>query len=117
MEEPRYTELKGQVIAAAEEALEALMEWDVGHPASTFTEMEQLLVQIRKRLGERITVALLETQASRRPVPGPECTECGQEMHYKGDKSLGFGSLVGEIEISRGYYYCDHCKGGLFPPG
>lgn len=117
MESPRHTELKGQIIAAAEEAIAELLVWDNAHPASAFTEIETLLLQIRKRLGERITVAVLEAQASRRPVPGPTCAACGDELHYKGDKPLGFGSLVGEITIRRGYYYCDHCKSGLFPPG
>jgi len=113
----RHSELKGKIIAAAEEAIEELLEWETGHPASDFGEIEQLVLKIRKQLGERITGALLEAQASQRPVPGPKCETCGHEMQYKGDKERGFGSLVGDIEMKRGYYYCGHCDRGVFPPG
>ena len=113
----RQSEMKGKIMVAAEEAISELLEWENTHPASNFEEIEKLILKVRQRLGERITIVLLEAQTSHRPVPGPRCASCGEEMHYKGDKALGFGSLVGEIALARGYYYCDHCKSGLFPPG
>ena len=113
----QHSELKRKIVVAAEAAIEEILEWDTTHPESDFAEIENLMLKIRKQLGERMTVALLEAQANHRPVPGPCCKTCGREMHYKGDKELGFGSLVGDIEIARGYYYCPHCASGLFPPG
>jgi hypothetical protein len=113
----QQSELKGQLMGAAEEAIAAVMDWEAAHSGSDFGEIEALMLRIRKRLGEQMTAALVASQAPRRSVPGPACPHCGREMHYKGDKHLSFGSLVGDIELERGHYYCDHCECGLFPPG
>jgi len=36
-------------------------------------------------------------------VPGPVCAKCKKEMHYKGMKRKEITSLLGEIELKRGY--------------
>lgn len=113
----RQSELKGKLMTVAEAAIEELMNWEAGHPDSEFDEIEALMLKIRQRMGKRMTEVLLEAQTRQRPVPGPTCAECGREMGYKGAKGRSFGSLVGEISSTRGYYYCDHCGSGLFPPG
>jgi hypothetical protein len=48
---------------------------------------------------------------------GPCCPECGQEMRYKGQKRVEPQTWMGDVQIERGYYYCDQCKVGVFPPG
>ena len=81
------------------------------------SSLEDIVLKLRKRIGERMTEEVIENQEAVRLVPGPSCPECKEEMHYKGMKGKSLTSLVGEVNINRGYYYCDHCRSGLFPPG
>ena len=109
--------LKRELLAAAEEAIEATLAWDAGHPAHSFAEIEALVLQVRRRMGQRMARILCEHQAAEYPVPGPCCPQCGREMHYKGEYPRQVGSLVGEVRFERSYYHCDPCQGGIFPPG
>jgi uncharacterized protein with PIN domain len=92
-------------------------DWDDERAAPTLRDVEQVVLKLRKRFGERVAEAMLERQEQRRSVPGPRCPECGAEMQYKGQKESGVESQVGALEIERGHYYCAQCRRGLFPPG
>jgi uncharacterized protein with PIN domain len=72
---------------------------------------------LRKRLGEQMAQAVIASQASLRPAPGPKCPRCGQEMHYKDQKANTVESRLGTLPLERGYYYCETCRQGIFPPG
>ena len=69
------------------------------------------------QLSKQMSQTVIENQATVRPVPGPSCANCGEEMSYKGLKENSASSWVGELKIERGYYYCERCRSGLFPPG
>jgi len=36
-------------------------------------------------------------------------------MHYKDQKPNTVESRVGKLPLTRGYYYCETCRAGLFP--
>jgi uncharacterized protein with PIN domain len=46
------------------------------------------------------------------------CPHCGRSMHQKKKRQRRrVQGRVGGVALNRAYYYCDHCRAGLFPPG
>ncbi len=117
MNEQEQPTLKAELLALAEEAVEATLQWDTEHPERTFTEIETFVLGIRRRLGQRLAQVLCEEQAAAGAQPGLPCPDCGRVLHYKGPSQRHVGSLVGEVSFDRRYYYCKHCKSSVFPPG
>ena len=115
----RYSraELEATLEAEAKQAIREYLDWAESTAAPTLTEIEEAVLTLRKRLGERLAQAVIEAQGAVRPVPGPACPECGREMHYKDEKGNTVESRVGRLALKRGYYYCEACRSGLFPPG
>ena len=109
--------LKAELMAEAEGVIDELVEWTAETPAPTLTQIEDIVLKLRQRLSERMALAVIEAQATVRPVPGPSCPSCGREMHYKDLKANTVESQVGPLPLERGYYYCATCQSGLFPPG
>lgn len=108
---------KAEMEKAAKEIIEALLDWDEENETPTLRAIEDELLQIRKRMGQELASQVLENQEATQPVENPSCPHCGKEMRYKGKKPTVVESRLGELKIMRGYYYCSHCKCGLFPPG
>ena len=81
----------------------------------TLSEIEDIVLKVRERIGAAVTQALVTHQAPQ-VVPGPVCEGCGAEMHYKGLKKRRVVTRSGEIDWERPYYYCTTCRRGIFPP-
>jgi hypothetical protein len=110
-------EKRARLRAKAEEVIERYLTWEESHPRPDLMQIEDLVLQLRKEFGRELTQLALEEQAAKRPVPGPMCAQCGQEMRYKGEKAMQVESRTGALRITRGYYHCPHCKTGFSPPG
>ncbi len=110
-------ELKARMMAEAEAAIDKLLGQRQPAEEITLREIEGLVLEARRAVGEGLTAILVEQSATAGQVPGPGCPECGREMHYKGLKSKRVVSETGEVEVKRAYYYCADCRVGLFPPG
>jgi len=112
---------KNELAVAVEEATAAIAgemaEWYMQHPQANLSEIEQQVLRARKRFGEQLMHTVLAKRGTEREVPGPSCSECGAEMHYKGQKKRRVVSSIGETPMERGYYYCSKCKRSIFPPG
>ncbi len=108
---------KAEMEQAAAEMIEALLDWDEENPAPNMREIEEALLQLRKQFGQVFAAQILENQEASQPLENPLCPNCGEAMRYKGKKRTTVESRLGEVAIKRGYYYCAHCKCGLFPPG
>ena len=117
MAELRYAERRRAMEAVAAEIIAEVSAWAETRPSATWDELEKAVLQARKQFGERLIQTLLQDRAEVRPVPGPQCAQCGQEMRYKGQKRRHVGSSLGETQLERGHYYCSECKTSLFPPG
>jgi hypothetical protein len=109
-------QLKAELLAQAEEVIDGLLDWHEETEAPTLDEIEDVILELRKQMSKGMANAVLEEQEARQPVPGPECPECGREMHYKGMKETKIEGRSGQIELLRAYFYCDRCRSGLFPP-
>ena len=111
-------ELKAQLKAKAEAAIEKLFAEKKGSDEIKLSDIEQAVYQAGEAIKAELTAGLVE-QVSAEEVsgPGPKCPTCGQEMHYKGHKARHLITETGEVKVKRAYYYCETCRSGLFPPG
>ena len=111
------TTMKAELMKEAEAVIDDLLDWHETTERPNLSQVEEKVLELRQRLSEEMAVTVIEHQAAVRPVPGPRCGCCGQEMRYKGMKEKTVTSWVGALRLERGYYYCDRCRTGLFPPG
>lgn len=109
-------QIRAELLAEAQAAIEELVSWERQAGAPDLTTLEDKVLAVRQRLGQRLLEVLIEDQEARQPAEAPACPNCGGALRYKGQKGTTIESRVGGIEIERGYYYCAHCKSGLFPP-
>ena len=110
-------EMEAALQAKTKEAIDRLLDWHEETEEPTLPQIEDMVLELRQELGERMTEMIIADQEAVHPAPGPACPECGREMHYKGIKGTTVKTRSGKINQERAYYYCKDCKGGLFPPG
>lgn len=108
---------KAKLMKKAEEEIERLLDWMEEGDTPDLSAIEEVVLEVRRRIGEGMAEEIIAGQESVRPVPSPLCPECKEEMHYKGIKEKEITSMIGDTKLQRGYYYCDCCRSGLFPPG
>ena len=109
--------IEAELMKKAEAVIDELLDWHQETDQPNLTHVAGQVLELRQRLSEQMAATVIEQQAAVRPVPGPSCAGCGVEMRYKGMKENTVLSWVGELQLERGYYYCDQCRTGLFPPG
>ena len=110
-------ELKAELEAEATRLIEETLAWNEQTETPTLTEIEEQVLKFRKVLGERLAQALIEAQPTVEPVL-VGCPQCGHPMHQKRRRQRRrVESRVGSMHLQRAYYYCKHCRSGLFPPG
>ena len=109
-------ELKTKLMKEAEAVIDELLAWQVETDEPNLAQIEEKVLELRQRLSEQMSEAVIANQEAVRPVPGPGCGQCGREMRYKDMKKVRVNSWVGELKLERGYYYCEQCRTGLFPP-
>ncbi len=114
---PTRAEIRAKLLAEAEQAIDELLDWTDHTPRPNLTQIETAVLKMRRHLSEQAAQVVIEAQEAHRPVPGPVCPTCQQEMHYKDTKAQTVESRVGHLRIARGYYYCETCHQSLFPPG
>ena len=110
-------EKRARLLGKAAQAIEAYLEWEEKNPEPDLTQIEEIALKLRKEFGQEIAQVAIEGQAMRVLVPGPKCSKCGEEMHYKGQKRTKVESRTGNLDVERGYYYCPKCRERIFPPG
>ena len=110
-------ELKAEFMAEAETLFDELMKWDEENPEPDLTQIEDVVLELRKRFGERMAKAVVNRQEKRQPAEKIYCPECKGDLVAKGEKNNEVETRVGLMQIERGYFYCPKCKQGIFPPG
>jgi DNA repair exonuclease SbcCD ATPase subunit len=108
---------KAKMMARLDKAVEELLDWEEKNERPNLTQIEDIVLKLRKEVGEEMADEILGEIGGKTPVPGPACPKCGKEMRYKGQREKHIESRAGEMEYERGYYACPDCDKGLFPPG
>ena len=109
--------LEAEFLAEAKELFDELMDWDNENEAPNLTQIEDVVLELRKRFGEQIAEKLLLRQEQRQPAERVTCPKCGDEMRPKGKKLHQVETRIGNLKIEREHYYCPRCQLGIFPPG
>jgi hypothetical protein len=108
---------KVRLMQRAESLIDELLDWTASTPEPNLTQIEDTVLELRKRFSEEMAREVIAAQEAKQPVEAPACPKCGQKMTYKGQKDVTPQTWVGDVKIERGYYHCAACKVGLFPPG
>ena len=110
-------QLKAEYMAEAEELFDELMAWDEENQEPDLTQIEDIVLKLRKRFGEQIAEKVIMRQEQRQPAERVHCPQCAGELEAKGMKGNQVETRIGNLKVERGYYYCPQCKQGFFPPG
>ena len=108
--------LRVQFMVKAEQILEQALARG-NETELNLSQIEAVVGELKFELTSLLVESMVEVQAKGDNGPGPACPGCRQEMHYKGVKQRRVMTTQGEIDLGRGYYYCERCQWGLFPPG
>ena len=114
---PNREKLREEFLAEAGELFDELMDWDDETEAPNMTQIEEIVLELRKRFGQRVAEKILLRQEERQPAERVYCPQCGEEMEPKGLKGNQVETRIGNLKIEREHYYCPRCKQGIFPPG
>ena len=108
---------KARLMKQAENVIDELLDWRDMTSEPNLTEIEEIVLELRKRFGEELAKETIEGQEAKQLVRGPPCPKCKKEMRYKGQKKVNPQTWVGDVRFERGYYHCAACKVGFFPSG
>ena len=109
-------EEKARLVQYVEQLIEEALDWQEATDRPNLTQIEDKVLELRRRFGQEIAREIIEAQETKQPVPGPRCEQCGQEMSYKGQKVVTPQTWLDKVSFERGYYYCKRCEAGFFPP-
>jgi len=111
------TQKEARLMAEAQALIDEFLDWEEHTDAPDLTQIEDVVLRLRERLGQRMAEVAIEDQAASQPVDVPSCPTCGAPMRYKGQKETRVGSRIAELRLDRAHYYCARCQSGLLPPG
>lgn len=107
---------KAQLMEQMEEAIERLLDWQEAHPTFSLTEMEDVVLGLRKDMGEEAAQMLIGQLDDPGILERLRCETCGRRLEYKGRESKAVETRVGATQVERSRYWCPHCRTGSFPP-
>ncbi len=109
-------EQTARLLTEAEKLIEQALDWTDTTQHPNLTQIESLVLTLRRQFGEALAENMIEAQGTAQPVEAPLCPQCAQPMQPKGRKDKTVVSQVGDLHLARTHYYCPACEAGLFPP-
>lgn len=110
-------QLKAELMAKMEEAVERILDWQEGGEDHTFREIEDEVLAIGQKVKQELTEATIGQEDKRQPVETPDCPNCEAKMVDKGLRKRQVQGRTGTVELERSYYTCPECGEGFFPSG
>jgi uncharacterized protein YbaR (Trm112 family) len=110
-------ELKARLMVEMEGEIEKLLAEAEDRGSATLTEIERVVGEAGRRIQQRIAERLVEEAARAQGQERVACPECGGKLRYKGQTGRWIATTSGEVKVERGYFYCEACGRGVFPPG
>lgn len=110
-------ELKAQLMAQAEAMIDKMLARKPKVEDITLSDIEQLAIGGGQDFREAVLKSLAGESSQSEREAAVRCPKCGQTMHYKGKRGREVVTEAGELHVERDYYYCPHCRRGVFPPG
>lgn len=107
--------------ARALDVVTQMQQFNVTHPAPTFTEIEDAVEAALAGLRQDLLTQSLQGQALadfRRAAERPTCPACGAGLQAVGQEArqvLSHGEVTVTVERTRGR--CSACGAEVFPPG
>jgi len=109
--------LKAQLLAQAEAAIDELLAQKKAPAVASLADIERVARQAGDTIQEALTTALLQESGAELTAQWPTCPSCGRRLLAKGKRPRRVVTETGEAVVVRDYYYCRHCRKGIFPPG
>jgi uncharacterized protein with PIN domain len=100
-DEDQSRKLKAEFLAEAEALFDQLMAWDEQTSEPDLTQIEEIVLQLRQRLGEQMARAVMARQEKRQPAERMICPQCQGELEPKGQKGNRVESRVGSLQLER----------------
>lgn len=108
---------EAEFLAAAQAMHKRLVEWRAAHPAASFDEIANEVRGERQALMGQLLAGLAQQHGVGELLVERNCAQCGQLLHYKGEKGRTVLHPEGQPRLERGYHHCDHCGHAFFPSG
>jgi len=109
--------LRARLLAHAEAAIDELLKQTPPADRISLSEIEQVVLKAGQTLGQQFTAELTAESGQTLRHERPTCPQCGRRLETKGKHRRRVAAVTGEVELARDYYYCRHCRQGIFPPG
>ena len=112
----RNEELRRELLEETEAIIDKVLATKKPAEEITLTDIEQVALTAGRQFQAALTERLVEKSEAVGEVVS-ECPTCGSRLRHKGYRSRRVVTETGEVTIKRAYYYCEHCRQGVFPPG
>jgi hypothetical protein len=102
--------------AAAKNLLQHLHGAEGPAWGTSFSDLEELVVQLGRALGSELLSQSLQRQANQ-PVPQPlqHCPSCGRPTQARDPEPRSVQARLGNADWLEPAAYCDHCRKSFFP--
>jgi hypothetical protein len=102
--------------AAAKNLLHHLYGPDGPAWGTSFSDIEEIVVQLGRCLGSELLSQALQRQASQ-PVPQPlqHCPTCGRVIQATDPEPRSVHARLGTAEWQEPSSHCEHCRKSFFP--
>jgi len=110
-------QIKAELLKRFEQEVDEILDWQERNQAPNLSQFEEEILVTQKEISIALLEEMLQGEEQREPVDAPRCEQCGRVMEGKGKQPQVIETRVGTLRLEREYYYCSHCKAGVFPPG
>ena len=105
---------EAELLSEAQSVIEEFLDWEEQTAKPNLTQIEDIVLRLRERLGQRMAAVAIDDQDAKQPVEAPACSDLWRAAALQGQKDTEVASRIGEIDLERGHYYCARAS-GLFP--